>query len=104
VDIEDVVVVEVGGDVEREGVRVRERGQAYANTVAADLYHDSVDHLKSKATPILEAATILVSAVVDTVLQELLDDVAGGAVNLHTIETCHGVEVRVRRFAPIHGQ
>jgi hypothetical protein len=76
VDIDDVIVVELGGDVEREGVRVRvmalhevsERGQAYANTVATDLCHDGIDHLKSKATPILKAAAILVRAVVDTVL------------------------------------
>jgi hypothetical protein len=106
VDIEDAVVVELGGDVEREGMRVRvmtlhvvgERGEADANTVATDLLYDGIDHLESKATPILKAATVLVSAIVDAVLKELLDDVAIGAMNLHTIETCHAIDVIVSRL------
>src|SRR3546814_8994021 len=62
------------------------RGDAYADSVAADLLDDRVDHLEQQAGPVLHRAAVAVGALVAGLGQELVQQVAVGGVHLDQVE------------------
>ncbi|MCY1370482.1 hypothetical protein D9M69_575740 [compost metagenome] len=71
-----------------------------AGAVAADGFGHGARHFQQKACAVGDAATVVVLAVVASGLEELVDQVAVGGVDLHTVETGgDGVE---RGVAVVH--
>ena len=64
----------------------RDRRQAQPGAVGADRLGDGLHHLEQQPRAVLDRATVGVGAVVDAVAQELVQQVAVGAMHLDRIE------------------
>jgi hypothetical protein len=92
-------------DVQRECLRVgvaavqvvRERGDADAEAVRANLGRHGRDHLSGEAAPVLQAAAVLVVPIVGAVLEELVDKVPVRGVDPNPIESFHIKQSTINR-------
>ena len=64
------------------------RRDANARARRADGGSDRVDHFEQEARAVLDAAAVSVGALVGAVAQELIDQIAIGAVHLDAVEPC----------------
>lgn len=69
------------------------RRDAVADTVGADSLDAGIRDFESKSCPVFDASTVCVGAVVGDVLEELVGQIAVGAVDLDTVKASlvHGV-------------
>lgn len=77
----------------------RDRGQTNAGAACADFLGNDIDDFQQEARPVFDGAAILVCALVGARLQELVDQVTIGGVNLDAVET--SVECCARAGAEI---
>src|ERR1700733_1899995 len=64
------------------------RRQAHAQTIRTYSCADPVDYFEQNANAFLSRAAIVICALVRTILQELVDEMTVGSLNLNTVETC----------------
>jgi hypothetical protein len=64
----------------------RDGGQAHAGATAADLAHHGLHHLEQQACAVFDGAAVGVGALVGAALEELVQQVAVGAVHLDAVE------------------
>jgi hypothetical protein len=94
VDEGDAARVQLLDQVAEDGLRIavagvvrrRDGRQADADAAGADLGHHGIDHLEREAGAVLDRAAVFVGALVGAVAQELVDQVAVGAVDLDAVE------------------
>ena len=67
-------------------VHIGTGGETQAHPLAADAGVDGIHHLQGEAAHVLRAAAVLVGAQVAGVVQELVDEVAVGTVDLHPVK------------------
>ena len=73
------------------------RRDANPGALRSNFGSDRIDHLEQEARAILDAAAVSVGALVGAVAQELIDQIAVGAMHLDAIEPCvHRVPRRMR--------
>lgn len=74
-----------------------------SGSFSADLLNDGVDHLQRKTTAVFDRSAVLVCTLVGDVLDELVDKISVGTVDLHAVEAgavycvgrCSGIELHV---------
>ena len=94
VQVGEAVVVEAAGEPFDEADRVAvdhvvvavERRQAHADAAAAPHLAHRLEHLEQQAGAVLARAAVGAAALVAAVTQELVEQVAVGAVHLHAVE------------------
>jgi len=64
------------------------RRDADPYTVRPDLSHHGLNYLKGKSTAVLQAASILVNTIIDTIFHELLNEEAMGTMDFNPVKTC----------------
>ncbi|BAS89369.1 Os04g0443850 [Oryza sativa Japonica Group] len=94
--VQDAAPVQLPGHVHAQRVRVGVmaavvadvRGDAEPDAVGTDLGGHGIDDLEGEAAAVLQAAPVLVGAVVDAVFHELLEEEAMRAVNFDPVKPC----------------
>ena len=76
------------------------RTDAESNTIGADCSDDLVEKLESEASTILNAAAVLIRALVRDILQELVRKIPIRAMQLNPVETGFVHRVRSRLAIP----
>ncbi len=90
----DAAALELLRHVFHQGARVgvdhvveRHQGRdAQADAVGAEHFDGGIHHLKQQARAVFQRTAVLIGAIADAVAQELVEQIAVGAVHLHRIE------------------
>ena len=77
------------------------RAQADRSLLLADSRDDGIHDLEREPRTVLDRATVLVRALVRDVLEELIDEVPRGTVNLHAVKACTLYRILGRSRVPL---
>ena len=94
VHIGQIAVIQLGQQVVEHGaipgipfqVHIGAGREAQPHPIRADAGVDGIHHFQGEAAHVLRGLAVLIAAQVAGVVQELIDEVAVGTVDLHTIE------------------